>query len=165
MKFCSNCGIKTKNFKYPYECYSCKEIYYNNPSPAANLVQPIILDNNKIGLLTIRRNIKPGIGKLALPGGFIDEKETWIEAAVREMKEEANVYLSPNNISLLSVESNDRKDVILIFGMSKPIKISNLPPFIPNSECQERAIIMEKQEMAFTHHTKIVADFFDTWNK
>lgn len=164
MKFCSNCGSKTKNFKFPYQCYSCKEVHYNNPAPAVNLLQPVLMGNGSIGIVTIRRDIKPNIGKLALPGGFIDEKETWIDAAVREMREEANIHVHPHSISLLKVESNQKKDVILIFGVAKPISLSSLPPFIVNSECSERVIITEKQEMAFPNHEIIISDFFDTFN-
>jgi ADP-ribose pyrophosphatase YjhB (NUDIX family) len=51
---------------------------------------PILLDDCGQTVLITRRNI-PGIGKLAIPGGFIDAGETAEETARREAVEETGI--------------------------------------------------------------------------
>jgi ADP-ribose pyrophosphatase YjhB (NUDIX family) len=75
-------------------CNNCSFIYYKNPSSA---VAGIIEYESKI-ILT-RRNKEPGIGKLDLPGGFVDNNESLEEALIREVKEELNINI--NNLSYL----------------------------------------------------------------
>ncbi|MHB8407839.1 MAG: NUDIX domain-containing protein [Acidiferrobacterales bacterium] len=45
-------------------------------------------------LLMIRRGGMPGKGKLALPGGFLEQKETLLACALRELREETGVVPS-----------------------------------------------------------------------
>lgn len=59
--------------------------------PTAGL---IVVENNKL-LLTFSKNKKAWY----LPGGKIDEGETSKEALIREIKEELNIVLDPNNIN------------------------------------------------------------------
>ena len=49
------------------------------------------------GLLVVRRNKKadPGFGQLALPGGYVDFREAWQDAAARELREETGIRLAP----------------------------------------------------------------------
>jgi len=42
-------------------------------------------------VLLIRRKLNPGKGKLALPGGFLDQKETLVEGCLRELREETKI--------------------------------------------------------------------------
>ena len=42
-------------------------------------------------VLMIRRGGHPGMGQLALPGGFVDHDETLLESAIRELKEETKL--------------------------------------------------------------------------
>jgi 8-oxo-dGTP diphosphatase len=54
------------------------------------------LPEKVLKLLLIKRGDHPGIGKWALPGGFVDINESLDAAALRELKEEtniANIYL------------------------------------------------------------------------
>jgi bifunctional NMN adenylyltransferase/nudix hydrolase len=44
--------------------------------------------------LLIRRSKAPGRGLLALPGGFVEPTETFLEAAVRELIEETGIKIS-----------------------------------------------------------------------
>jgi len=54
-------------------------------------VDPVVVWRDKV--LLIKRGAFPGKGKLALPGGFVNPDERLIDAAIRECREETDVYL------------------------------------------------------------------------
>ncbi|MFN8510678.1 MAG: bifunctional nicotinamide-nucleotide adenylyltransferase/Nudix hydroxylase [Deinococcaceae bacterium] len=45
-------------------------------------------------VLLIRRKQNPGRGKLAMPGGFLDTKQTLLASCIRELKEETSIALT-----------------------------------------------------------------------
>ncbi|MEK7159346.1 MAG: NUDIX domain-containing protein [Patescibacteria group bacterium] len=46
---------------------------------------------NKLNVLLIKRKFEPGIGKWAIPGGFVRENESLEQAALRELHEETGL--------------------------------------------------------------------------
>lgn len=79
---------------------------YKNPCATADI---IVERNNKI-LLT-RRKYPPFKGCWALPGGFLDYgKETLEEAATRELEEETGLKTKTENLRLLGVYSDPKRD-------------------------------------------------------
>ena len=75
--FCGYCGTAfAPPLAYPRTCRSCKTTIWANPIPVSVVLLPVVRDG-KTGLLVIRRGIEPGLRKLALVGGFIEEHETW----------------------------------------------------------------------------------------
>lgn len=68
-------------------CPHCKQDYYDNPRPCADLV----LFNEKGEVLLSKRAVDPGKGKWDMPGGFIEYGETADEAVLREAKEELDI--------------------------------------------------------------------------
>ena len=88
--FCSHCGTRYGDVSgYPRTCPSCGAQVWDNPSPVAVVLQPVV-EGDRTGLLVIRRAIPP-VGRLALVGGFVEAHETWQQSAAREMVEEAGV--------------------------------------------------------------------------
>ncbi len=91
LKFCPRCGSSnfpstgTRSFK----CSDCSFNYYVNASSAV----AVLLFNMEGELLLTRRAIDPHIGKLDLPGGFVDPQETAESAAVREIQEELGISI------------------------------------------------------------------------
>ena len=91
LKFCPQCGsshfpaIGNRSFL----CENCHFNYYVNSSAAV----AVLLFNSKGELLLTRRAFEPYIGKLDLPGGFIDLMETGEQAAVREIHEELGISI------------------------------------------------------------------------
>jgi len=67
-------------------CWQCAFTYYHNVAAA---VAAILEYDNKIVL--IKRAKEPGKGKLDLPGGFVDPKESAEQAVIREIKEELKI--------------------------------------------------------------------------
>ena len=90
MNFCSHCGSAVI-LKIPpgdnlprYVCNHCGLIHYQNPKIVTGCIPEW---NDKI--LLCKRAIEPRKGLWTLPAGFMENKETTSEAAVRETWEEA----------------------------------------------------------------------------
>ncbi len=153
---CSYCGTKfPESFSFPITCNVCQQITYSNPIPVAVILLPV--DN---GILLVRRGIEPQKGKLALPGGFIETGETWQEGGARELREEAGVIIDPNTVKEFMIHSANENRLVLIFGLAKPMKSSELQPFTPTEEAPERVILSQPEELAFELHTLAVAEWF-----
>lgn len=68
-------------------CRECSGKYYTNPLPSA----VAFVRNLRGDILLVKRGVEPGIGKWALPSGFIEENELPEQAVVRELLEETGV--------------------------------------------------------------------------
>jgi ADP-ribose pyrophosphatase YjhB (NUDIX family) len=153
---CSYCGRPfADGAAWPRTCAGCDSVSYKNPLPVAVLLLPV--DG---GLLTVRRGIPPQIGKLSLPGGFIDFGETWQEAAVRELSEETNVVVPADEVEEFRVRSSPGGH-LLVFGIARPRRSEELPPFVPNEESTERVVLAGPTELAFPLHTEAARLFFE----
>jgi len=95
MKFCSQCGgnieqkVPIDDNRPRYVCCVCDTIHYQNPNIVAGTI-PVY--ENKI--LLCRRAIEPRHGFWTLPAGFMENKETTTEAAIRETWEEAEAKIN-----------------------------------------------------------------------
>jgi 8-oxo-dGTP diphosphatase len=76
---------------------------YENP---ALTVDAVWINRNKI--LLVRRGKAPFRGMWALPGGFVEQRETVEEAVVRELKEETGLVARP--WKLVGVYSGPNRD-------------------------------------------------------
>jgi ADP-ribose pyrophosphatase YjhB (NUDIX family) len=154
---CSYCGHAfTPAQPWPRTCGHCRHISYRNPLPVAVVLVPV-----DRGLLVVRRGIEPGLGKLALPGGYVDFAESWQQAGAREVFEETGLHLEPREIQDFRARSSPtREGILVIFGVAGKRRGRDLPPFAPTDETTERLILTEPAELAFTLHTEAVADFF-----
>lgn len=125
---------------------------FRNPLPVVVL---LVMSNR--GLVAIRRALKDGFGKLALPGGFHNLGETWQEAVCREMMEETGVELDPANVRVYDVVTVENGTVNLIFGVYGGIVID--PVFSPDDEVMEVVELVSPTETAFPAHTEILARY------
>jgi len=89
-------------------------VQWNNPIQVAIVIIPTI-----VGLVLIKRKYNPGKGKIALPGGFVDEGETPEEAAVREAKEEVGLDIQIER-TLMERMSRTVNQYIHVF-VAKPV--------------------------------------------
>ena len=83
-QYCPSCGKKNIQFKgNKFRCPDCGFTYYHNTAAASGL---IIQTGEKVVLLV--RGKEPSLGKLDLPGGFVDPGEGLLEGLLRELREE-----------------------------------------------------------------------------
>lgn len=73
---------------------------YDNPQAAT--ADSLVLQNGHI--LLIRRQIHPGKGLLALPGGYVNSGESTREAALRELKEETGLPIHQDDLKNSATE-------------------------------------------------------------
>ena len=136
---CPSCGstdILFDNSK-KFNCRRCSFTFFHNVAAA---VAAILRYQDKI--VFIRRSKEPGRGKLDLPGGFLDPKETAEEAVKREIGEELHMdigtpeYLGscPNVYEYKGV----RYHTCDLFFYSK---IDELPASFDTAEVQEVVLV------------------------
>ena len=95
VKYCSACGKELERHIPPgdtlerYVCPVCQSIHYCNPKIIVGSLP--VWQEDKI--LLCRRAIEPRKGLWTLPSGFMEEKESAQEGAVRETQEEANANI------------------------------------------------------------------------
>jgi ADP-ribose pyrophosphatase YjhB (NUDIX family) len=88
---CPRCGAPLSTpGACPLACIACGFVYYFNPAVSA----AAILLRADGEALFIRRGHEPGLGRLALVGGFVDAGETPEGALRREVREEVGVELT-----------------------------------------------------------------------
>lgn len=157
---CSYCGTPySSGAGWPRTCTGCGETTWLNPLPVGLLLVPVRMhDDGPDGVVVVRRDIEPARGELCLPGGFIEMGETWIEGAVRELREEAGLHADPDEVELFDVQSTPRH--VLIFGIVPARDIDDLPMSMPTSESTEWLVLRETQKVAFPAHSAAIARYF-----
>lgn len=157
MKYCSFCAAEMPAQEgWPKTCCSCSRPFFKNPTPVAVVMVPV--DG---GVLAVRRAIPPQMGHLALPGGFVNWGETWQQAACREVFEETNLVIVPEELTLLELISVPEGN-LLIFCRSQPRTGQQVDLSFRNAEVSEMVVLHGPQELAFPTHTKMLGQAFVT---
>ncbi len=153
--YCSYCGHPfDDDQEWPRRCRRCHNISYRNPLPVTVVLLPV-----GDGVLVIRRNIDPGRGELALPGGFIELPESWQEAGARELMEETGVSVDPQTLDVYRVYSAP-DGTLLVFALA-PQWSGPLPPFDGDEESSARLVIHRPRPLAFSLHTRVLREYFE----
>lgn len=163
--FCSFCGTKYEAASsYPRTCTSCKTMVWANPLPVSVVLVPVVKDG-RTGVLLIRRAIQPGLGKLALVGGFLEEHETWQVGGAREVREETGVAVDATKLQAFWFTSTEPKpNRVLLFSVAPPMEVAALGAFTPDKETSERGVVFGPDGIdelfAFNLHAEAVRRFF-----
>ncbi len=88
-RFCPVCGSKREKLapSRPFRCESCGHTSFFGPVTAVGGV----ITNREGKVLLIERAREPGLGKLGMPGGFVDPNEGAEIALRREIQEEVGI--------------------------------------------------------------------------
>jgi ADP-ribose pyrophosphatase YjhB (NUDIX family) len=88
-KFCPSCASKNITFNEGkvFRCPDCGFVYYHNIAAATGCVINVPSPDGVRLVFTVRGK-EPAIGKLDLPGGFVDVGEGVIDGLHRELQEE-----------------------------------------------------------------------------
>lgn len=162
--FCSYCGVAFGTTTYPRTCAGCKTTIWSNPIPVVVVLVPVIADGKK-GLLVIRRGIEPRKGFVAIPGGFLEDHESYREGGAREVREETGVALEPSSIRPFWFSSTEpRPNRVLLFVEADPVRVGELPPPIVDAETEERGIVHGPEGLdeifAFPLHARAAERWF-----
>lgn len=143
-RHCSFCGTAfVEPLVYPRRCpnAACGVEVWANPIPVCVVLVPVRRGEDT-GLLVLRRGIAPQQGTLALPGGFLEEHETWQVGAARELREELDVEIDPAGVDPFWFASTDpRPNRVLLFATATALDAGDLPPFSANHETAERGVV------------------------
>ena len=112
-KFCPSCASARIDFHEGkvLRCPDCGFVYYHNIAAATGCIitappprEPLEAKEDTERLMFLVRGKEPGIGKLDLPGGFVDIGEGAIEGLHRELREEIGwAPLVPPGVSLAEI--------------------------------------------------------------
>jgi len=88
--FCPSCASKKINFEKGkvFRCPDCGFVYYHNIAAATGCVISVPQTGGGERLVFLVRGKAPAVGKLDLPGGFVDLGEGVFEGLYRELWEE-----------------------------------------------------------------------------
>ncbi|OLR95451.1 NUDIX domain-containing protein [Actinokineospora bangkokensis] len=157
---CATCGSPyPPGTGWPKRCPTCGDTAYRNPLPVAVLLLPVDTADGGDALLVVRRDIDPGRGLLALPGGFIDFGEAWRDAAARELREETGVVVKAADVAPFQVESAP-DGTLLVFGLGPRTAEAALPAPVPTAETTGWELLRGPAELAFSLHTAAAAAHF-----
>ncbi|GHJ39004.1 DNA mismatch repair protein MutT [Streptomyces sp. TS71-3] len=132
---------------------------YRNPLPVAVALQPVY-DSKGTSLVVVTRSIAPARGGTALPGGFIDDREDWRHAVVRELKEETGIDAAGRDVRLVDAVSSPDGH-LLLFGLLPERPAPELPQSAPTSETEGWDLLRRPAELAFPLHTAVVQAWFE----
>lgn len=158
---CSSCGTSfgAGVSGWPRTCPACGTVAYRNPLPVAVALQPVY-DTQGTGLVVIARTIAPARGRTALPGGYVDDREDWRQAVVRELEEETGIGAAIRDVRLADAMSSPDGH-LLLFGLLPERPADDLPPFTATDETDDRRLLRRPEELAFPLHTLAARAWFE----
>ncbi|MFC5958783.1 NUDIX domain-containing protein [Streptomyces pratens] len=158
---CSSCGTPFGEgvSGRPRTCPACGTTAYRNPLPVAVALQPVY-DPRGTALVVITRTIAPARGGTALPGGYIDDREDWRQAVVRELREETGIDAASRDVRLAEAMSSPDGH-LLLFGLLPERPAEGLPPSDATDETEGWHLLRRAEELAFPLHTRAVRAWFE----
>lgn len=130
---------------------------------AVDLVVLTVRDGRFLTVV-VERGIPPFKGRMALPGGFVLNDETLVEAATRELAEETGVAAETGHLEQLATYGDPKRDprgrVVSVAYLSL---VPDLPDPVAGSDAAGAGLasvddlLAEPDRLAFDHH-RILSD-------
>ena len=173
--FCSHCG-QAMSGEFPRRCEN-GHMTYGHDREGVVVMQPVELAYRQTGLLVVRRNIKPFIGKMAMVSGHKDRGKTFEQVIRSEIKDETSleypdnagfIYRGDYLVDAADPETDGRIHHITVFE-APPIGVEQMPWDYTHPEVQEVGLIVYdgkalqdyKQnvlEMGFRNHVRLALE-------
>ena len=132
---------------------------YRNPLPVAVALQPVY-DTKGAALVVITRTIAPARGGIALPGGYVDHREDWRQALVRELSEETGIVAASRDVRVVDAMSSPDGH-LLLFGALPERPADQLPQSAATDETTGWHLLRRPEELAFPLHTVAARAWFE----
>ncbi len=145
-----------------------KEAWKAAPFPPTFMtVDAVVVQSGHI--LLVKRGAMPGKGLWALPGGFLDQNETMLDGAIRELKEETKIKVpvpvlkgSIKNSKTFDAPNRSSRGRTITQAFFIDLGVGELPK-VKGSDDAEKAFWIPfnelKQELFFEDHAFII-DYF-----
>ncbi|MEV7437721.1 NUDIX domain-containing protein [Streptomyces griseoviridis] len=158
---CSSCGARYGEgvSSWPRTCPACQTVAYRNPLPVAIALQPVY-DTEGTALVVITRTVAPALGGIALPGGFVDDREDWRHAVVRELAEETGIDAAVRDVRLVDAMSSPDGH-LLLFGLLPERSVDTLPESVATDETEGWHLLRRPEELGFPLHTIAAHAWFE----
>lgn len=161
-KHCRMCGGKLLGEEFPKTCDSCGMQAFDNPTPVGVAVVFAKNGKDETGVLILRRKIAPGLGRWALPGGYIEGKEDAEDAASRELMEETGYEVNMLCFNL-SHSFNTGFGQLLLFSIADSqayIEHHEIEAFQETEEAFEVAVVtadnLKDFDICFSSHEEAI---------
>lgn len=148
-----------------------KKMWAMAPYPVTFVTTDAVVVKNG-HVLVVRRKFNPGKGLLALPGGFVNQNESIVDSAFRELKEETRILMPQDVLKkhIVEVKVFDHPDRSLrgrtiTHGFCIKLPDGGQLPQVKGSDDAERAVWMPIAELGirenefFEDHLHIISYF------
>ena len=156
--FCVSCGapLVTRLIE-GRELEACPNddfVLWHDPKVAAAMI--VEVDG---GIVLGRRAIEPGYGLWCLPGGFVNDDEDPVDAAIRECQEEIGAAVEVT--ALIGVYHVAKTTASSIVGIAYRGRLADGEKLVPGSEMIEVRVFDRGSlpPIAFSSHQAIVAEY------
>ncbi|HTY54630.1 MAG TPA: NUDIX hydrolase [Candidatus Binataceae bacterium] len=117
IRFCALCGAEMRvrpvapDGRRHKVCSACGFVDFQGPKVVAGC---LVVKEKK--LLLLRRGISPARGKWTFPGGYVDEGETPLQAALRETEEEVGMRVRVGDLFGLYADPDDPVAAVAVYS-------------------------------------------------
>jgi len=148
-RYCPACGEPRKATEphRPFLCNSCQHTNFFGPVTAVGA----IITNGRGEVLLIERAKEPGLGKLGMPGGFVDPNESAEFAIRREILEEVGIAVGDLQFLMTAPNAYQYQ------GVLSPV----LDIFFHTSVSADQTIAAEATEVSAWMWTRLSTEILD----
>ncbi len=163
-KFCPLCKYYLRKIQVDGRkrlvCQKCGWINYKNPLPVAVCVAK----NREDKILITKRNLKPGINKWALPGGFIESGESPEIACLRELEKETGLKGKIKRLIGIYVQKTREYGSVLVIGYEVSVFKNYLSL---NNELKDAKFFSKETlpHIPFSSHREIIESYITNYEK
>ena len=155
LKYCTFCAnslvLRSSDGKNTHYCSQCNRFTFLDPK----LVSIGLLCKSE-KLLLVQRNIEPGKGKWAIPGGYVDQGEIVEDALTREIFEETG--FKTKTLGLIGIYSQ-KNEIVVVIAYSAKIIAGNISDKSSEVQAVDFFSPDDLPTLAFHRDKDIIADW------